>query len=471
MSRPNRLLPDTSRVSTRVIIAFVFVFGLCGVFRNMVAMRQLLFVMDEKEVSDGPTVQKGGTKTTVAYAVTLTHFGEAAGKYIDRAAVLHQSIKLAMQKSPRYDYHIYAFVHKEAIEAKPFLEKLGYRVQIKDTPFNITEIDNFDLVDGQRIGCCGEKEYLKLYSYLLLDYPVAVHLDLDTIVFRPMDDVFDFMTLTQTTPTKLTVDQVDSFARTSSMWMNKRFDVSKTHASRTVLTKPERINLMFTRDYNMVDPPSLKPYQMGVQGGFLAVRPNRRDFDRMVNIIQTGGDFKESKWGYGKLGNDGYGGYYGAATIQGLASYYYDHYEKGTRSIELNRCNYNSMVDNPLRFNKKLNKSLCTTTEDDCEDCRETKFEDIYTSHLTVCGKPEVCQQRRQPPNALCGRILHEWHKTRLSLETEWMHRFSSLDVPYVPELKPKNGDKEKYLGHCDGDRYIPLVLPSFEDSTTGSFI
>ena len=36
---------------------------------------------------------------------------------------------------------------------------------------------------------------MKLYSYLLFDYPVVVHLDLDTLVLRPMDDLFDFMVL------------------------------------------------------------------------------------------------------------------------------------------------------------------------------------------------------------------------------------------------------------------------------------
>ena len=34
-----------------------------------------------------------------------------------------------------------------------------------------------------------------------------------------------------------------------------------------------------------------------------------------------------------------------AGTIQGLASYYYGHLQPG-RSVELNRCYYNTMVDN-----------------------------------------------------------------------------------------------------------------------------
>ena len=400
MVRVDGKRPGAPRVSTFVIIAFVFALGLFESIRSVINTRQLSLILQEKEGFDEPRISdiqsRDGSKTTVAYAVTMTRFKLAEVKddifkHIDRAAVLHQSIKLAMQKSNKYDYHIYAFVHTDASDAKPYLERLGYRVQIRDTPFNISEVQNADLVDAQRIGCCGEKEYLKLYSYLLVDYPVVVHLDLDTIVLRSMDDVFDFMTLPRTTPTGLSQDRVESFARTSSMWMNKNLNISKTHASRSILKHPEQIDFMHTRDYNMVDPPLLQPYQMGVQGGFMVIRPNRTDFDRMIEILKRGGGFKESKWGFDELGENGYGGYYGAGTVQGFASYYYDHVEKGMRSLELNRCNYNSMVDNPYFFNEQKNETLCRTTEDECEDCRETKLEDVYTSHFTVCGKPEWC--------------------------------------------------------------------------------
>jgi len=475
-----------SKLSSRAIIALVFLLGFLGASRNIMAMRRLSMSFDEDESSygsDGAPSLKA-KKTTVAYAVTITKFEldgykDSHAKHLDRAAVLHQSIKLAMQKSAKYDYHIYAFVHPEASDAKPFLERLGYRVQIRDTPFNMTAIDNFELVDSQRIGCCGEKEYLKLYSYLLLDYPVVVHLDLDTIVLRPMDDVFDFMSMTQpSATTKLSSQEAKSFARRYGMWMNKTLDRSSTHWSPEILETPEQINFMFTRDYNMVDPPLLKPFQIGVQGGFLIVRPNQRDFNRMVHIIKSGGEFKEARWGYETLKGGGYGGYYGAATIQGLASYYYDHHEKAKRSLELNRCKYNTMVDKHLFFNEQeeYNRTFCTTTEETCEDCRKTKLEEIFTSHFTECGKPEFCED--QSLDTLCGQLLHEWHKIRLSLEMEWMNRFSSLsNSPYVPKLmgsKP-NTLQHKTMGHCKGHfQYIPMVFPfptSPSDFETGVLI
>jgi hypothetical protein len=472
-------------LSTRASLLIVLIVAFITATRNLGEVRRISELLDDKMLpivgGELPTVLRRGyaesknvPKTTVAYAVSITSYKKTSTHFelIDRAAVLHQSIKHAMQKSKRYDYHIYAFVHPEATDAKPLLERLGYKVQIRDTPFNISKVDNFQLVDGQRIGCCGEKEYIKLYSYLLSDYPVVVHLDLDTIVLRPMDDLFDFMALTQpNATTKLTPEQVQSFAKTSSMWLNpnRTSDTNETHAYREILDRPEQINFMYTRDYNMVDPPDKNPYQMGVQGGFLVIRPNQRDFDRMVEVIKTGGGgFDHSHWGFETLQYKGYGGFYGAATIQGLASYYYDHLENAKRSIELNRCHYNTMVDKPRMFNEDLNQDLCRTLEEDCEDCRKTPISEVYTSHFTVCGKPEYCEVAFEEEEQLCWDLLKEWHKTRLSLEWDWMQRFAGSGFPYIPELKAidPTESRSKFLesqtlGHCDGRKYIPLTLPA----------
>jgi hypothetical protein len=55
-------------------------------------------------------------KITIAYATSITAYDpkQTSTQLIDRAAVLHQSIRLAAQKSPKYDYHMYAFVHPDA---------------------------------------------------------------------------------------------------------------------------------------------------------------------------------------------------------------------------------------------------------------------------------------------------------------------------------------------------------------------
>ena len=171
---------NSSNLSTRLVILFVVILALFQVSRNVGQMWQIsnYGIDDALARRDLPSVVSSimnnnnntyvdraqitiPTKTTVAYAVTITKYSVKTaiikGTLMDRAAVLHQSIKLAMEKSLRYDYHVYAFVHPDAIEAKPLLERLGYRVQIRDTPFNITDIQNEDLRNAQRIGCCGEK--------------------------------------------------------------------------------------------------------------------------------------------------------------------------------------------------------------------------------------------------------------------------------------------------------------------------
>jgi alpha-N-acetylglucosamine transferase len=203
------------------------------------------------------------------YAVSITDFtmkkhDKGEFKLLDRAVVLHKSIKLEMEKSITYDYHLYASVHPDAVECVPIMTSLGYCIQVRDTPFNISDIKN---------------------SYFLSDYPVVVHLDLDTIVLQPMDDFFDMMTSTTMAKTKTSLkeEDIEQFAQTSTMWMkhnndntginNKTIQWSSLLALSTenkILTKPEQINFMFTRDYNMVQPPRKKVYQIGWRAGWIS---------------------------------------------------------------------------------------------------------------------------------------------------------------------------------------------------------
>jgi hypothetical protein len=64
--------------------------------------------------------------------------------------------------------------------------------------------------------------------------------------------------------------------------------------------------------YVLCSPGLKKVHQMGVQGGLLIFRPNATDFQRNVDIIRSGGNFHNTNWG----DSLGYGGYYGAGTIQ-----------------------------------------------------------------------------------------------------------------------------------------------------------
>jgi hypothetical protein len=205
--------------------------------------------------------------------------------------------------------------------------------------------------------CCGEKELIKLEAYTLVDHPVVVHLDLDTLVLKPLDDLFDVMLGIAADTSKLDV-----------MWKD--------------IPIPEQVNAFLTRDYNMVDASTkYKP----VQGGFLVLRPSMETYQAFVDIVRVG-DFREhSGWG-GKVGP-----FYGAMTFQGIIPYYYDYLHPGS-AVELNRCVYNQMCDNP-RDKRTINDVVngnCRTGEKDCEDCRSRPLEDVVTSHFTLCQKPYV---------------------------------------------------------------------------------
>jgi hypothetical protein len=211
---------------------------------------------------------------------------------------------------------------------------------------------------------------------------------------------------------------------------------------------------IFCSNLKQVNPPKRQPHQIGTQGGFLVMKPNKEDFDRFVSVIISGGNFSTGNgWG-GKLQ---YGGYYGAGTIQGLASYYYGHLQPN-RSVELNRCYYNTMVDNPYYNSTKLNRThMCRTLESDntCQDCRKTSLDEIYTTHFTVCGKPEWCNK---PVQLLCTKLLIEWHKVRTTLEQEWSKKYPIhlYDPPKVEE-----NTIGQYEGHCSiSRRYIPMTFP-----------
>jgi len=450
-----------------------------GIGRNFLAFETEFARPLKERILEDPvgalfgTTPTANTTTTIAYAITVTNFQQPnrttnetttklKSNLLDRAAVLHQSIKLAMSQTSKYDYHIHAFVHPEAIGVKPYLERLGYIVHIKDTPFDVNKIENEYLKEKQTNGCCGDKEYLKLYSYLLFDYPVVVHVDLDYLFLKPMEDLFDFMTDPYYDPNNF---------QNSTMWPSSMTNLTTIHNK-----NGSSIDFLYTRDYNMVKPGVRQPYQIGVQGGFLVLRPSQHDFDKFVSTILSGGGYVKGGWGNGLQ----FGGYYGSATIQGLASYYYGHLEPN-RDIELNRCYYNTMVDNPYYTDPTTNITKCRTTQATCQDCREVPIQDIYSVHLTLCSKPEHCNLN--PKNELCRQLMTKWHHVRTSLEDEWATWYNltqnNVNVKTINNAKyekstPGNEHTNPYAmlrnygGHCGSHhrrkKYIPMVFPPMDD-------
>lgn len=207
---------------------------------------------------------------------------------------------------------------------------------------------------------------------------------------------------------------------------------------------PDDIQLLFTKDYNMVGPKRPdKPYQ----GGFFMIKPSLGVYNEFVSIVKEG-DY-HTKGGWGKK----VGPFYGGMTIQGLLPYYYEHLHPG-HAVELNRCVYNNMSDNPM-LERKNGEKRCRTDQDACEDCRFRRKEDVATFHFTICQKPWSClkYQHQKDTFQLCREMNHEWYVYRSELEQSWGRSGRGEG-----ELKA-----DHYLGYCrhgGASGYIPIALP-----------
>jgi hypothetical protein len=132
---------------------------------------------------------------TIGYAVTISGCG--ADAITEGAAVLKHSIHLVSSqgnKGGRYNYKMYAIYHPDAIDCALDLEDLGYTLLKRDTPVAVKDIQGDYLREKiEKNGCCGEKELVKLEAYTLIQHPIVVHLDLDVLILKPMDALFDWM--------------------------------------------------------------------------------------------------------------------------------------------------------------------------------------------------------------------------------------------------------------------------------------
>ena len=320
--------------------------------------------------------QNYNAKATIGYAITVSGCpkgdasrGDFGAGITDGAAVLLHSIHMNSirntKSGSRYDYKMYALVHPSAeVCAQPTLEPLGYNILVRDVPVQLQHIKGDYLREKvPNNGCCGEKEFVKLHAYTLVDHPVIVHLDLDTLVLKPMDKLFD--TIIDGPPTDGTNGGVEV-----------AFDdpITSLALGQDAVTK--QIDAFFTRDYNMAHR-GMK--HVGVQGGFLVLRPSMLAFAEFASIIRKG-DFRQ-QGGWGGLG---FGPFYGSMTFQGIIPYFYDHLHPGT-GIELNHCVYNNMADNP-RDQPTVNDKVSghcrdgynrPDKNDECEDCRSRGFEEV----------------------------------------------------------------------------------------------
>jgi hypothetical protein len=242
------------------------------------------------------------TDRTIAFVVTITSCDglkkDNAFQIIDGGAVLQYSIhnnSLHGANGGTYDYKLYAFYHPDAIECATQLTELGYIVQPRPTPVNVSDIQNQEYREniGEN-GCCGEKELIKLEAFTLVQHPLVVLLDMDVLILKPLDRLFDFMLDSRKLPNE---DDLLYFNKPALNGRNMN------------VTIPDHVDLLYTTDYAMVNPDhNIKP----VQGGFVILRPNQTIYDDFVKIV-TVGDFRfddNSELGWGGHTGRFWGGTY-----------------------------------------------------------------------------------------------------------------------------------------------------------------
>lgn len=414
---------------------------------------------------DGKQKQQQQPIATVAYVITVSGCpkndgsnGDFGAGIKDGAAVLQHSVHLNSfrnyaQSRSLYDYKMIALVHVDAESCTRYaLEPLGYEILLRDVPVPLAEIEGQYLREKvSNNGCCGEMEFVKLHAYTLTQYPIVVHLDLDTLVLKPMDRLYDVM---------IHGPPKDG----SNGGVDVAFGDPILPSGGT--NDKNQIDAFFTRDYNMAHP-GMK--HVGVQGGFLVLRPSLDSYNEFVSIIRKG-DFR-SNGGWGGLG---FGPFYGSMTFQGIIPYFYDHFHPGT-GIELDRCIYNNMADNPRDEPTKndIVHGSCRDgyhrpdKNDKCEDCRSRPIEDVITTHFTLCQKPWGClpQSANRIQDRLCRKFHGEWYRIREDLETTlWGREIVPLSNS-EEVVKVRGGDFqiEQFRGYCKGHGeagYIPVVLP-----------
>ena len=387
----------------------------------------------------------------IAYAISLTSCGSAESPpLVDGAAVLKHSVHLssirnadAVKKS-KYDYQMIAIIHNDAKSCQPIIEKMGYKTMLVDVPVPVAEIQGDKLREAvHNSGCCGELEFIKLWAYTITDYPLVVHLDLDTLILQPMDDLFDAALSGST-------DGIEK----SVMWEN---ELHKGGSEEGGNDNP--INAFFTRDYNMVKA-GKKP--VGVQGGFIVLKPSHDVFEEFRGIIREG---NYDGRGWGGLGY----AFYGSMTFQGIIPYYYDAIHPGT-AVELNRCIYNTMADNP-RDQETVNDVVsgkCRDGRDVCEDCRERGIEEIVTAHFTLCQKPWSCLPHGEDmlQHRLCRKLFAEWYRIRADWELSRLNRNLAKEEKdngnQVVVVGQGKTQPEHFRGFCNSTGkkgYLPVQL------------
>lgn len=408
--------------------------------------------IQQKSVEQTSRIETNGEdRPTVGYFISSFTCGATFSLTMyEAAAVLKRSIEqnsYPTNPNAKYRASINAFVMGGAPVnlCTDQLKELGYNVLMKELPVISSDIKNGTILSTRikKDGCCGVKETMKLQVFEMDEYPIVVHLDFDTMLLQPLDELFDVMVHPPGT-------DAGRLARE-----RLRPLVTPTFEYKVQL-EDTTVSAFYTRDYGSILTQHLGK-KIGLQGGFLVVRPNRTKLAEMVNLIKKG-NFTPGRTSLTNgWFNSGFGAHiFGSMTIQGFLAYYFSVVTPDS-AIELHRCKFNQVADNPrvtLGFpvsrNTPLNPTAAGYSDGDCKDerqncddvqCQSWPISDTRLLHFTGgCGLPWRCNFGRGADHLnskLCGEIHKKWIDARHELD------------PSFTELDNSTFEESVYRGYC----------------------
>jgi len=385
----------------------------------------------------------------IAYAVTVSKCESLQSDALQSAPLLAHHIHAMSCRNQqnngadtihrsKYDYHLFALASKTQVipECVNLLEQFGYEVLLLDLPINETLITNKPYLTYLHTnGCCGAHEFIKLYAYTLTKYPLVIHLDLDTMLLQPLDDL------------------IDSFILEGEA--NRNVARSKLQIMRPTQTggKTNTIQAMFTRDYQQVFMAlraSTNYKHIPIQGGFFAVVPNQTVFDILIDMVHTANYTITGGWG-GIMHTTSC---WGDPQIQGLLGYYYS-FIQPDQGLELHNCYYNNILSEPIW------DGTCIPQVEPCIDCRKVPPQEVKLSHPIFCHKPWSCPRwekegKKHFPRATpCRWYLNKWYLTRKQVEEGW-----SMNHQRKWNKTVADGEfmTDIFLGYCHENKtFIPM--------------
>lgn len=321
------------------------------------AIAFLLLLASSEGLRIAPEVQK-----KVALVVPL--MPKSSHVWHDVFGVFGLSAKKAFEKSD-WDMTLIALASDD-IDAhnRELLESYGFKVMSQPNPVPESSVRTEQGRQSIKSGCCGDSEMMKLYGSKMTEYQKVIVSDADVLFLDNIDEL-----------------------------LNKEAVMQATY------------------DHDMDTPYSAVP---PVQGGFVVITPNEKDFHEMVETAQEG-DFSGKGWR-----GSGVGYAWGGYGPQGLWAYHYskDALSKGYKQekhadlpgdmtpqspdsniVHLDRSKYNVLLTNGA---KKLFKENPAT------------IKDIKTFHFAgECLKPWDCQEVKSD---VCLQMTRRWWADRKEL-------------------------------------------------------